>query len=102
MRRRGLRVPGLSWRFLALHLIGGLAVLSGESFRAPAPTVEFAPAAQCAPATPCAPPAAVHPNEGSFAGLIPAPTSYLVTSHFFRCNLLAERPADDRTLATVG
>ena len=37
-------------RMLVLHLVGCVALLSGESFRAPAPTVEFAPSARCCPA----------------------------------------------------
>ena len=46
MRRAAPRVPGLSWRFLVLHLVGALAVLSGESFRSVEPTVEFVPASE--------------------------------------------------------
>ena len=49
MLRSPLRLPALSVRMLVLHLVGCVALLSGESFRAPAPTVEFSPSTTCCP-----------------------------------------------------
>ena len=49
MPRSPRRVP-LSMRMLVLHLVGCVALLSGESFRAPEPTVEFTPSTRCCPA----------------------------------------------------